>query len=119
MRIHSFQDILKEYGNDIESDDLNERQEKLVTQKYSVIVEGNFFEYENAEKWIKANLNVVTINFIFYGKTGYDFGFMEYFFNTEFDSEQFKNKVPDIYTNFPDGSCSKSDGYHKYIDFNN
>ena len=117
MRTHSYKNMLKQYETTpIDSDDLNDRQEKLSRLNYSVIVEGSFLEYENAEKWIQDNLNIATAEFVFYGKTGYDYGFIEYFFAKDSDCQQFKKKIPDIYTKWPDGSCSKSDGYGKFVE---
>jgi hypothetical protein len=110
MRINTFQNMLTEYGTDIDPDDLSVRQEKLGKLKYSAIIEGNFLEYDNLEKWIEEN-NFTKIESIFYSKTGYDYGFWEYFFESESDCERFKNKIPDIYTQYPNGTCSKSDGY--------
>jgi len=119
MRILSFEDMEKEYGSlSLDPDDLNERQRNFSKLKYSVIVEGNFLEYDNAEKWIKNNLKIETIDFVFYGKTGYDYGFIEYFFEKENDSIRLKNEIPNIYTKYPNGSHSKSDGYDKHILFN-
>lgn len=118
MKTRSFEEMIDEYGaNQIESDDLKERKEILSRQSHSTIVEGNFFEFDNAEKWIKENLHIDTINSLFYGKTDYDHGFMEYFFDREADSERFKKEVMNIYTTYPDGSCSKSDGYGHDIPF--
>jgi hypothetical protein len=116
MKMHSYQDMLNEYGStDIDSYDLDDRQEKLSRLKYSLIIEGDFLEYENAEKWIRDNLNIAAIEFVFYGKTGYNYGFMEYFFSNESDFERFKNTIPNIYTEYPNGTCSKSDGYDKHV----
>jgi hypothetical protein len=118
MRIQSYQDMLKEYGTmPIDTDDLNEREEKMSKLKHSVIVEGNFLEFDNAEKWIRDNLKIKTIISIFYGKIGYDHGFMEYFFDNETECSGFKNEIPNIYTKYPNGTCSKSDGYDKNIAF--
>ena len=119
MRTHSFEDMVKEYGSlPLDPDDLNERHEKLSRLKYSVIVEGDFLEYDNAEKWIKDNLKMETIDFVFYGKIGYDYGFIEYFFEKENDSIRLKKEIPHIYTKYPNGSHTKSDGYEKDIPFN-
>jgi hypothetical protein len=119
MRTHSYQDMLKEYeAIPLDQDDMDERKKMLSVFKYSAIVEGNFLEYDNAEKWVKDNLNIKTINSVFYGKTGYDYGFMEYFFDNEENSIRFKNEIPNIYTKYPNGSFIKSDGYNKDIPYN-
>ena len=111
--------MVKEYeSRPIDADDLNERKEILSRQGYSVIVEGGFLEFDNADKWINENLHIDSISSMFYGKTGYDFGFMEYFFDNEAASELFRKEVTHIYTVYPDGSYTKSDGYDKDIPFN-
>jgi hypothetical protein len=107
--------MLKEYEiSQLEQSDYDDRIEMLTKQKFSVIVEGNFLEYDNADEWITLNLGV-PVNQVFYGKTGYDYGFMEYFFANETDSIRFKEAIPKIYTVYPDGSHSKSDGYNTDI----
>lgn len=108
--------MLKAYGTTgIGDDDLAEREKKLSNLKYSVIVEGNFLEYNNAEKWIVDNLNIKTIESVFFGKLAYDYGFIEYFFSNESDSKKFRSVIPNLYTTYTDGSCSKSDGYDKNV----
>jgi hypothetical protein len=51
MRIHSFQQMLSEYSIDqLEMDDGNNREEMLVTHRYSVIIEGGFMEFDSTEE---------------------------------------------------------------------
>ena len=118
MKTHQHEEMIKEYGTtQVDIEDLEERKETLSRQGYSVIVEGDFLEFENAEKWIEENLHIDTINRLFYGKTDYDFSFMEYFFDHEEDSERFKKEVANIYTTYPNGSCSKAAGSNHNIKF--
>jgi hypothetical protein len=111
--------MIKEYqtARPVEQDDLDERKEILSRQCYSVIVEGGFLEFDNAEKWIKENLDIDALSSLFYGKLAYDFGFIEYFFDREADSERFKIAVTDIYTTYPNGMCFKSNGYDEQFAF--
>lgn len=118
MKIYSYNEMVKAYAvRPLEIEDIKEREENLSRLCYSVIVLGCYLELENADKWITTTLGIGTITAIFYGKIDYDFGFMEYFFENEESSALFKAKVPNIYTIYPNGSCSKSDGPGKDIPF--
>lgn len=103
--------MLKEYEvRPIDPEDFEQRELLLTTHKYTVIFEGDFLEFDNAESWVKKELDLATINFIFYGKLDYDYGFFEFFFSNEADAKRFSDKVPDIYTRYPNGSVSKTKG---------
>lgn len=119
MKTHSYEEMKKVYDavRPIDAIDLQERKEYLSEQSYSVIVEGSLLEFENARKWIKETMHIDSINCLFYNKIGYDFGFIEYFFDHEADSERFKKEIGNIYTTYPNGSCSKSDGHDHDIPF--
>lgn len=116
MKVISFQDMLKEYEiSTLDSADNNEREKMLLNYKYSIIVEGGFMEYDNLEKWMKANFNNVSCEWLFYGKIGYDYGFKEYFFESEEQAFKVTMAVPNIYTCYPKASdpqrMSRSNGY--------
>lgn len=120
MRIQSFQQMLLEYSIDqLETDDINDRKERLITHRYSVIIEGGFMEFDSLNKWIEINLGQESINWLFYGKTGYDFGFAEYFFTEELHVKTVTEIVPRIYTIYPHSSppnlTEKSNGYDENI----
>jgi hypothetical protein len=120
MRIHSFQQMLSEYGTtQAEFYDGDNREEMLTTHPYSVILEGGFMELDSLDKWIEINIGPEQINLLFYGKTGYDFGFAEYFFAEEMHAKKVTEIVPRIYTIYPDSyppnSTEKSNGYNKHI----
>lgn len=103
--------MLKEYeGRLIEAEDFEQRELLLTSHKYTVIFEGDFLEFDNAESWVKKELGLETINIIFYGKLYYNYGFFEFFFSTEADAKRFSEKVPDIYTAYPNGTTSKTNG---------
>jgi hypothetical protein len=120
MKNHSYESMLNEYDNlniKLDLEDVNERKKMISEQRSSLIIEGAWIEFENVEKWIVNNLSEPAINIISYGKTGYDFGFMEYFFDKEEDKKRLENEIPNIYTLYPNGSYEKSDGYENAIKF--
>ncbi len=106
MRVQTFDEFLNEYdpkfgGRGLDADDVNERNVLLLTHQYSVIVEGDFRELEHLEKWIKINIHENSLPQIWYGKTDYDYGFVEYFLNEEKDVNALCLIVPNIYTEYP------------------
>ena len=121
MRLRSFEEMLSEYNiPELESDDKMSRAERLSQHKYSIIVEGDFLEFDNLELWIKTNLRLDSIDWLFYGKIGYDFGFAEYFFEKENQALEVARVVPNVYTTFgywlrPNRIC-KSDGFDTWVD---
>ncbi len=67
------------------------------------------------------NLNPNTLKWLYYGKTGYDYGFIEYFGDMEEDVLKTENIVEIIYTIYPDSSppnqISRTDSYDNWIDY--
>ncbi len=115
MRIENFENMLKEYGaSGIDAQDQAERLELLSKYKYSKIVEGDFDELENADKWIQLNIGEDQIRNLYYGKTGYDFGFCEYFFLNEDHALHFEQAIPNIYTLYANG-YSRTNGYEDIV----
>lgn len=105
MRVRTHEELLKEYdpklgGRGLDADDVNERDVLLLNHQYSVIVEGDFRELENLEKWIKTNIDENSLPQIWYGKTDYDYGFVEYFLKEEKDATALHLIVPNIYTEY-------------------
>lgn len=124
MRIQSFQNMESEYnsGNGgLYSSDLEERKKSLEKYTYSVIVEGEHSEFENLEKWIIQNISEDLFENIYYGKTGYNFGFAEYFINEKEHVEKLNFIVPCIYTVYPKAYPSrkicKSESYEISVDY--
>lgn len=122
MRIQSFQEMLLEYGViDLPSDNKEERDEILSKYQYSVIVEGEHTEFDNLNKWIRLNIGENSVKFLYFGKTGYDFGFAEYFFYKEEYVKKITRAIPNIYTIYPNSSrpnhTCKSEGYSVSIDY--
>ncbi len=124
MKTESFQKMESEYKTEngkLEVEYLEERTKMLSRFKYSVIIEGEHSEFDNLDKWIKQNINQNGIENIYYGKTGYDYGFAEYFTN-EIESEKKLNIiVSNIYTTYPDASPSRlicrSNGYDLTVEY--
>ena len=112
MKVQSFEYMQTVYcGNrDLEADDLEERKKLLTKYKYSVIVECGHMEYDNLHKWIKQNIQADPIKEIYYGKTDYDYGFVEFFLEEKIQEEKLRLVVPNIYTTWFNGTISKSDG---------
>ena len=124
MRIQSYQNMESEYKTEnggLEVDVLAERKKMIEKNKYSVIVEGEHNEFDNLEKWIRQNLNEHGLETIYYGKTGYDYGFAEYFANEKEHQEKLKFIIPNIFTVYPDAIPSrlirKSDGYDLTVEY--
>ncbi len=116
MRVFSYENMIKEYQRSLDIDDIRERMRLLSELKYSIIIELSWLEFESLEKWIKENLFESATNEIWYGKTGYDFGFVELFFNIEEDRNKLQNEIPNIYT-LSSNESWKSDGYDNIITF--
>jgi hypothetical protein len=117
MLIRSFQEMLKEYDiEDLASDDKEERIKMLSEKRYSVIFEGDFLEFDNAEKWIQQNISNNPVAFLFYGKLGYDYGFFEFFFTEQKYAIEFTQVIPNLFTTYPIGKTFKTNGYNNLIE---
>ncbi|MBX7154864.1 MAG: hypothetical protein K1X91_07850 [Bacteriodetes bacterium] len=123
MKVQSFEYMRTIYGGnrDLEPDDLKEREKLLTEYKYSVIVEGEHMEYDNLHKWMKQNIQTEPVEEIHYGKTDYDYGFVEFFLAEKIQEEKLRLAVPNIYTTYPfsnpPGKICKSDGSDKDIEY--
>ena len=123
MRVQSFEYMRTVYGGnrDLEPDDLQEREKLLTEFKYSVIVECEHMEYDNLHKWIKQNIQTEPIKEIYYGKTDYNYGFVEFFLTEKMQEENLRLTVPNIYTTYPfsnpSGKICKSDGSDNEIEY--
>lgn len=122
MRTVSLNEILLEYGIDnLDDDDKESREELLSKYPFSLIVEAEFMELDNLERWIKKNLLVDNdMKFLFYGKTDYNFGFAEYFFKNKNNIDKIQKVIPNIYTvypnSYPPNNISKTNGKQVSID---
>ena len=116
MKVSTFLEMIHEYEvRPIDNDDLEERKKLLGSNEYSVIFEGEFMEFDNAVKWLKDELSMEAINYIFYGKLDYNYGFFEFFFSREIDANKFATILPNIFTTYPNGTTLKSNGLDNYI----
>ncbi len=82
MRTRTFTELEEAYNetfSGLDPDDIIQRNFLLNQYASSVIVEGEWFELENLEKWNNENINEIPIHQIWYGKIDYDFGLVEYF----------------------------------------
>ncbi|BAV07147.1 hypothetical protein SAMN05421788_102226 [Filimonas lacunae] len=103
MRHWLFEDMLAEYAAYIfDADDKQEREKLLLHYPYTVVVEGSFLEFANLDKWIKTQDNIKPAECLYYGKTGYDFGFIEYFFADLQQAAAVAGVAPHIYTLYSD-----------------
>jgi len=99
MNVRSYTEMLQEYGiEDLEADDKEDRKKMLTRYNYSVIFEGDFLEFDNVEAWVKKNIVSDPLNFLFYGKLGYNYGFFEIFLTDPKYVEELSNAIPNIMT---------------------
>ncbi len=117
MLVHSYKEMLEVYNiKDLPPDDNEERIKMLSAYTRSVIFEGSFLEYDNAEKWVKENIDDSPVNFLFYGKLGYDYGFFEISFKEESHAKKLSQVIPTLFTTFPNGKTEKTAGMDNFIE---
>jgi hypothetical protein len=75
--------------------ELEERVNILSEYPYSIIAEGLYNEFDSLDSWIAHHYEADTIKNIFYRKTGYDYGFAEYFTK----EKSIEEKLRFIFTN--------------------
>lgn len=121
MRNSSYQEIVIEYGNDLDSYK-KEREKSLSIYKYSIIFEGEFTELENIEKWVKKNTDIEVLESIYYDKTDYNYCFVEYFFSLEEQAIKIQDVIPRIFSTYPNAypspSICKTNGNGEFIEYN-
>jgi hypothetical protein len=123
MKLQSWQELLLQYGiTELEPDDAISRNALLLKRPWSVILEGDFMELDSLNKWIEISLAPSSAEWLFYGKTSYNYGFAEYFFSNEPDAQAVRNAVPNIYTIYPHsnspGLIVKTNGYGGEVVYN-
>jgi hypothetical protein len=117
MVIHSFQQMIKEYDTDeIDIADIEARNKLLLQYPFSVIFEGDFLETDTVKQWLENNNSTNPINYLFYGKLGYDYGFFEFFFSSEKDANDLNQIIPDLFTCYPTGKNLRTNGYNEMIE---
>lgn len=122
MRTQTFTELQTAYydtNHGLDNEVLEERSKLLKTHRYSLIVEGEYSELENLKLWISEHTS--TPKEIYYGKTDYDFGFVEYFFEDEANQQWTKQIVPLIFTSYPlalnPNTICRSNGYSEQVDY--
>lgn len=123
MKLISYKEILEEYKGyyDLNQEELPKRTNHLNLKPFSVILEGEHNEFDSLDAWIKSNIKDEDFEFIYYGKTDYDYGCAEYFGKIESNINRLKEVIPNIYTLYPDAypenQISKTDGSGKWIEY--
>ncbi len=120
MRVQTFEQMMSEYGiTELDADHEISRDNALMVCPYTVIVEGDFMEFDNLNIWIGTYLGTDKLYSLFYYKTGYNFGFTEYFFTDGTDAIKVAEVVPHIYTRYPQPNppdlTIKSNGYNEQV----
>ena len=123
MKLLSYTELLKKYDGyyDLSKNELPKREDVINQKPYSVILEGEHNEFDSLDAWIKSNIDKERLEFIYYGKTDYDYGCAEYFSLNESDISKLKKAIPNIYTLYPDAKpssqISKTDGAGQWIEY--
>jgi hypothetical protein len=122
MRTQSYKEMQIEYQPaGVAADDIKEREKLLSKYNYSIIVELSYLEFDTLEKWMKLNISEDPVEQVWYGKTGYDFGFVEFFVHEEEQYHKMAQHIPNIYTIYPDAypteKISRSFGYNEEIEY--
>jgi len=101
--------------------DYSERNQMLQNYPFSIIIEAGHMELDSLNEWIRLNLNPNALKWLYYGKTGYDYGFIEYFGAKEEEVLKTSKVIHCIYTVYPESSppnqISRTDGYNNWIDY--
>lgn len=123
MKLSTFEELLEEYSSFEDDSGLEDirsiRNEMIAVLPHSLIVEGSFLEWDNLERWLDRQFGpeVDSVwNSIFYGKTGYDYGYWEFFFSSTLDSELLIKTIPTIYGQAKGQSRFRTEGYDTLID---
>ena len=123
MKLISYTELLKEYEGyyDLNEQELPKRVSLLKIKPFSVILEGEHNEFDSLDSWIESNIMDEDFEFIYYGKTDYDYGCAEYFGKNESNIKRLKEVIPNIYTLYPhahpESQVSKTDGAGKWIEY--
>lgn len=113
--------VYKTHSLGLDDDNLESRLELIKKFPFSVVIEGDFVEFDNLDKWVKMHFYSNMFTSIYYGKTDYNFGYAEYFFKKNEAVEKVKNAIPNFYSTYfhayPSAKICKSNGYYESIDY--
>ena len=120
MRNSSYKEMLRDYeGNLI--DYKGQREQLLSQHKYSIILEGEYLEFDNLEKWIENQSGFKKPKSIYYDKIDYNYGYVEFFFLTEKQALEIREVIPRIFTTYPNAypspSISRTNGLGEFIEY--
>jgi len=125
MKIQTLEILLEEYKDDNLEKICCDREIFFAILPYSLIVEGCFLEWDNLELWLTKNFekeNNTKWRGLFHGKSGYDYGFFEFFFANLKDKELLVKQIPFVYGYVQDYGKKKdklkfrTEGYDTHID---
>lgn len=107
MKIRTQTELENEYKNlgGIEKC-YQERSKLIIKYPFSVLFTADYQEIENAEKWCTNNVSDWTK--LWYGKTDYDYGYIEFFFKIEEDKVKFEDIVEGLIIKYPSGLKGKT-----------
>lgn len=96
------------------------RVEMLKQFPCSVIVEGDYLEYDMATDWCTKKIGAKNESWtdLWYERIGYEYGFWEFFFKNEKQAQTFRNFVPSVYADATDrgGKKWRTQGYEVNIE---
>lgn len=121
MKISTFENCIATYNefNGWEPEFDRERNQILRVSPFSVIVEGDYLEYEMVVDWCSKMIGLQNIDWknLCYQKIDYDYCFWEFFFAQEDQARQLQKFVPLVYADARanGGKKWRSDGYDKSV----
>ncbi len=121
MKLRLYKELLRELELNELNIDQPERNQMLQNGPFSIIIEAGHMELDSLNEWIRLNLNPNALKWLYYGKTGYDYGFIEYFGANKEDVLKTSKVIHRIFTVFsyssPPNQISRTDGYNNWIDY--
>jgi hypothetical protein len=117
MRNSTYQEMLIEYGNDLDIYAV-ERNQFLIKNSYSIILEGEFLELENLEKWINKNIILESPASIYYDKVDYNYCFVEYFFFKKNNVIETEKVISKIFTTYASSKTLRTNGKSDDVEYN-
>ena len=102
MKIRKQEELENEYQDLGGIRELKSQKDTLITDyPFSVLLTADYIEIENAERWCTENVSEWTK--LWYGKTDYDYGHIEFFFKNEEDKVKFESIVEELIIEYQSG----------------